>query len=254
MYLAHLSIYRYVNGLEDKVERLETFLKTVSVIQFAASIRRRLLSCICDNLSRYSLSHIFPPLQICPNVDLNSQLGPPVIRDSWKSDFANSSPSGSRKVSPSSTYAVRSTSQHTGLSSNPANVIDLSSAISFHHHKHSSITESSFGSLSDDEDEEPVGGRPLTLVQEIGLPNIHPLTLAPTHASIDLAFQFTGRSSNYHLASQVRRIKENYIVEARHESAERSEEDDAEMQHADAPIRRQEFWSRPPVRRLFISI
>ncbi|KAF7965830.1 hypothetical protein HWV62_41248 [Athelia sp. TMB] len=191
----------YVNGLEDKVERLEAFLKTA-------------------------------------NVDFDSQLGPAIIRDSWKSDFANSSASGSRKTSPASTYPVASSSQHSGLSPNPANLIDLSSAISFHHRKHSGVTDGSFDTISDAED----GAPPLRLVHEIGLPSIN-------HK--DLAFQFTGESSNYHLAHHARQVKENYRVDAKHGSAGRNDggdgTNDVDMHDgAGFPGRRAEFWSTPP--------
>lgn len=192
--------------------------------------------------------------KVCPDVDFSSQLGPPVIRDSWKSDFPNSSASSSRKASPSA-YPSGSVSQHSGLSPNPTNVIDLSSAISFHHRKHSGVTDSSFDSLSDAEESD--GGRPLTLVQEIGLPSLHPVPSDNPHSrqsSIDLAFQYTGRSSNYHLANQLRRVKGDYQVEARHGSADRSDEDDVDMQDRSVSTRRNEFWTRPPVCRNFIWI
>ncbi|KAJ8522041.1 hypothetical protein ONZ45_g1352 [Pleurotus djamor] len=55
----------YVTGLEDKLDRLEALLKKASF--------------------GHLLSHTFTSQILRPNVDFSEELGPPVVRDSWKS-------------------------------------------------------------------------------------------------------------------------------------------------------------------------
>ncbi|KAI0329728.1 hypothetical protein GY45DRAFT_1324710 [Cubamyces sp. BRFM 1775] len=237
----------YVVGLEDRVERMEALLK-----------------------------------RLRPELDFSSELGPPIIRDSWKNDPApapcsdkarsNSpqavptSPSGSKAQSPVSLTAPppsRAACPTTapgkdgeGSQSRPIAGRKPSASKGKKLRKSSapepassSDHDASCSSLSDSSDTDEAGE--LSIVR--GLKRLTLRGLEPTEASVeaygnDNQWRFHGKSSSFKLISTTRDLIQKRIVENVSNSSDgRQSNSPASIQLPSSPnTKRPQFWTMPP--------
>jgi len=211
------------------------------------------------------------PVQLGPEVDLDTELGSPIIRDSWKTDRSQAPtvPASSKAI----ILPTEQIFQHgTHLPPHPPNIMPSArvSIKQYLHHKDRSRSSShsasssvlivtppnaspdhkrspSSGSLdswtaSDESDDDST---PLNTDGKR-------LTMGPTdstNVTMDSPLTFVGKSSTYGLSCKVRKIRAGYMDEATRAGIERDtagSDGDHTLKHVH-PHRRLEYWTTPTV-------
>lgn len=252
------------------MERMEVLLKMVSTFP---SLIPALDSSYWFQFSAWHELMIFS-MQFRPEIDLDAQLGPPIIRDSWKTEHQTVSPTASASsnahVKPSfkhddvSHMAAQSIGSiplparlppqlypdrkdHSRSSSNSSSVVvALGSSVS-PDCRRSPSTGGSQESWSDsdesDDDSSPLsaGARRLTMgpMESTGSRDV----------SMENPLMFVGKSSSYGLSCRVRKMKAGYMDEAVRVGVERETggDDGDHISKYIRPHRRMQFWTTPSV-------
>jgi hypothetical protein len=253
------------------VERMEALLKMVSTFLFLIP------ALDASYWFQFSVWHglmIFS-MQLRPEIDLDAQLGPPIIRDSWKTEHQTASPasaSSNVKISPVKSSFKHSVSHmaaqsiasiplparlppqlypdrkdHSRSSSNSSSVVVALASNVSPDCRRSPSTGGSQESWSDldesDDDSSPLsaGARRLTMgpMESTGSRDV----------SMESPLMFVGKSSSYGLSCRVRKMKAGYMDEVVRVGVEREIGDDAGdlIPKYIRPHRRMQFWTTPSV-------
>ncbi|KAI0819989.1 fungal-specific transcription factor domain-containing protein [Trametes gibbosa] len=236
----------YVVGLEDRVEKMEALLK-----------------------------------RLRPEADLAAELGPPIIRDSWKTDSAHllspsdkarsdspqasegSSPPNSTWVSASLTVpllnrASRSTTfSATGMDdSRPRPIAGRKASRSGKSRQasgqepSSNSDDPSSSSLSDSSDTDEAGELSIVRgMKRLTLRGLEPTEASPDRYGNDNQWRFHGKSSSFKLISTTRDLRQRHIVENGNSSDARQSYSPDNIQlpsSSTISTKRAEFWSVTP--------
>ncbi|KAH9858811.1 fungal-specific transcription factor domain-containing protein [Lenzites betulinus] len=207
--------YLYVVGLEDRVEKMEALLK-----------------------------------RLRPEADLTAELGPPIVRDSWKTDSAQllSSSDKARSDSPQALegrddprprpIAGRKVSR-SGKSRQPSGQEPSSNS-----------EESSSSSLSDSSDTDEAGELSIVRgMKRLTLRGLEPTEASPDRYGNDNQWRFHGKSSSFKLISTTRDLRQKHIVENGSTSDARQSYSPDSIQlpnSLDVSVKRAEFWQVTP--------
>ena len=255
---------------------MEALLKRVSV---HSAILSRPLHCA---FVRMSTRAAYSRLQLRPELDFSAELGPPVIRDSWKnteslppassSDKARSdspkvmdfSPSLSRKQSLASLAAPppnRACPMPTGKKGGGTTKSRTTSgkqAVKIGKRRQPSGNESfsnsdadeSASSLSDSSDTDDLGELSIVRgMKRLTLRGLEPAEGSPERYLTDNQLRFHGKSSSFKLISTTREFIHRHIVETSSDGRQSNSPADVQMT-SQASSKRPEFWTLPPVRGL----
>jgi hypothetical protein len=295
---SHIHTNRYITSLEDKVEKMEALLRMVSLCS-PAYMRHALCSSQQSTwLLWYGLRHFahgclaglpvlrdtvvritigqnicskLLPVQLGPEVDLDVELGPPIVRDSWKTDRsqAPTAPASSKAT----ILPTEPMFQHgTHLSPHPPNAMpsarvpitrylhqkDRSRSSS--HSASSSVVIVTTPNASPDHQRSPSSGSldSWTASDESDDDSTpfssdgKRLTMGPMDSknlSMESPLMFVGKSSTYGLSCKVRKIRAGYMDEATRAGIDR----DTAGGNGDHtpkyihPHRRPEYWTTPTV-------
>ncbi|TBU33907.1 fungal-specific transcription factor domain-containing protein [Dichomitus squalens] len=235
----------YIVGLEDRVEKMEALLK-----------------------------------RLRPELDFSTELGPPVVRDSWKnsppapsSDKARSaspkaidhSPSVSRKQSlaslaahptnrpcpvPSGAKGGGQTKSRTASGKQPSRGSQRRQP-SGHESRSDSDADASGSSLSDSSETDDLGELSVARgMKRLTLRGLEPAEGSPERYLNDNQLRFHGKSSSFKLISATREFKQRHMVET--SSDGRQSNSPASVQMAsDAGCKRPTFWTLPPWEKTF---
>jgi hypothetical protein len=217
-------------------------------------------------------------MQLGPEIDLDTELGPPIIRDSWKIDHQAEGPSastlskenilptepsfkpGGSNLWPQPMAGISSSASvptklypdrkdHSRSSSHSASssvaVANLSNVSPDHRRSPSTGGSQDSWSDSDDSDDESsplsTGARRLTMGP---MESTHSRTV-----SMESPLMFVGKSSSYGLSCRVRKMKAGYMDEAIRDSVDREigADDGDRIPQYNRPHRRMRFWTTPSV-------
>lgn len=192
---------------------------------------------------------IFPQLR--PEADFSEDLGPPVIRDSWKTDSElplHVSPH-EKSTSPSASSSRLIGSSSTSLHSNVLSTSNHSRHIPSRSRRSAgtprSDSDSSSAGCTSSESEE-IGELSISR----GMKRLTIRGLEPTqdyHPLADNQVRFHGKSSFFKLIEPTRKLRDEHVNRVTGgEERSRSTRDSTSPINA-AASRRPEFWSTPPV-------
>ncbi|KAH7926730.1 hypothetical protein BV22DRAFT_1008428 [Leucogyrophana mollusca] len=233
----------YITGLEDRLEKMEALLKRVS--QFYVHLR--------------SAWRAWCRVCLRPEADFSEELGPPVIRDSWKTEAESARlPSPHEKSSSPSAPSSRLKGSPASLRSNALPPVGVSSAIV----PSSRISSRSRGTPRSDTDSsdyfsssesEEVGELSLSRgMKRLTIRGLEPAMepAAENSPLMDSQVRFHGKSSCFKLIEPTRKLREEHMVTLGVYSPE--SESGGTNRHSPAspidvaPTRRPEFWATPP--------
>ncbi|KAI0769708.1 fungal-specific transcription factor domain-containing protein [Trametes elegans] len=236
----------YVVGLEDRVEKMEALLR-----------------------------------RLRPEADFSAELGPPVVRDSWKNDpapaasFSDKARSGSPQPAEGSPTATK-TPLSVALTAPPPDraacptTASGTAGVGFHVRpvagrkvsKKSKLRKSSTqeptsnsdhdascSSLSDSSDTDEAGELSIVRgLKRLTLRGLEPPEVSPDKYGNDNQWRFHGKSSSLKLISTTRDLIQKHIVETASTSSEgRQSNSPASIQLPPSSTgKRPEFWSVPP--------
>jgi hypothetical protein len=171
-------------------------------------------------------------VQLRPDADLNSALGPPIVRDSWKDGVSDASPPPTR---PKPTIPAKAMF---ALSSPPPA------------HRASADDDSDTDSHKSDplSSEDDIGE--LSLIGGVKRLTVHGLQPADTANEgmpvMDSQLRYHGKSSQFKLIGAARRLKEQYAGEVR-ASADKPARAESEISTTSSTCTsaREEYWSTP---------
>ncbi|KAI0630271.1 fungal-specific transcription factor domain-containing protein [Trametes polyzona] len=238
----------YVVGLEDRVEKMEALLK-----------------------------------RLRPEADFTAELGPPIIRDSWKTDPAptlsssdkarSDSPQALEGSSPSSwtqasvaltapppfrtAFPTTSSATVAGPDTKPRPIAGTrkvsrsgkSRQPSGQEPSSNSDQDASSSSLSDSSDTDEAGELSIVRgLKRLTLRGLEPTEASPDRYGNDNQWRFHGKSSSFKLISATRDLKQKHIVENVSNSSDgRQSLSPASFQQPVIPTtKRSEFWTVPP--------
>ncbi|KAI1784087.1 fungal-specific transcription factor domain-containing protein [Ganoderma leucocontextum] len=232
----------YVVGLEDRVEKLQAILK-----------------------------------RLRPECDFAAELGPPIIRDSWKnadpappassSDKARSdspkvinSPSISRKQSLASLAAPQPNracpTSHTGKSRGTAKTSKggKHGRMSSGYDSPSNSDDPSSSSLSDSSDTDDLGELSVVRgLKRLTLRGLEPTEGSPERYLNDNQFRFHGKSSSFKLISHTRELMQRHIVETSSDGRQSNSPADVQLP-SPTSNKRPEFWTLLPWEKTFENV
>lgn len=201
----------YITSLEDKVERMEALLKMLG-----------------------------------PDIDLDAELGPPIIRDSWKTDHPKTVPTSSKLtiVPPEPSLKLQNEQSRSFSHSASSSVVITTPPSASPNHKCSPST-GSVGSWSDSDESDGDSNPTNTDTRRLTMNSMEPTTVR--NMSMESPLLFVGKSSSYGLSCRVRKMKAGYMDEASRAGAEREMggEDSNYISEYSRPHRRPEFWTIP---------
>jgi hypothetical protein len=185
-----------------------------------------------------SLTLLTVTSQLRPETDFSAELGPPIVRDSWRRDSVSGSASGKnaatrslRQLPPLSTLAPLARTRKTSLTS---------------------LTSDNDGGSSSDEDD--LSNQLVQSMRRLTLFDKEPQ--AKANRLLDAAYRFHGRSTAYDLVFSIQELRMKYRLESMglDEDAIASEvgrlRDKNVTMHVRASeqgLRRREYWRSPDV-------
>ncbi|KAG6333681.1 hypothetical protein ID866_5411 [Astraeus odoratus] len=235
----------YITGLEDRLEKMEALLKRC--------FRTHYLICpTLRRLYRYEEGANEIACQLRPEEDFSEELGPPVVRDSWKSD-----PAPVRRPSPheqsTSPPAIPSTlkdSPSAPLRPGPAPSVShtvLSSSTANIHSRRSGGTPRTDTDLSSDggsSDSEEVGE--LSLSRGMKRLTIRGLEPAQENSYLaDSQVRFHGKSSWFKLIEPTRKLRDEHVYRVTGGAESSVFPPDNNNPVNAAATRRPQFWTTP---------
>ncbi|KAL1939894.1 hypothetical protein VTO73DRAFT_9594 [Trametes versicolor] len=205
----------YVVGLEDRVEKMEALLK-----------------------------------RLRPEADFTAELGPAVVRDSWKTDPAPplSSSDKARSDSPQALEG-RTDSTFRPTVGRKASKVVKTRQPSGQEHSSNSDQDPSSSSLSGSSDTDEAGELSIVRgLKRLTLRGLEPTEATPDRYGNDNQWRFHGKSSSFKLISAARDLKQQRIVENVSTSSDgRQSYSPASVQLPPVPSTiRPEFWTVPP--------
>ncbi|KAI8993102.1 fungal-specific transcription factor domain-containing protein [Trametes punicea] len=233
----------YVVGLEDRVEKMEALLK-----------------------------------RLRPELDLTSELGPPIIRDSWKNEPAAPQPSDeamsnspqAAQVSPSTNKApspVSLTAPPPIRAAYPATASDKGRPVAKSRPvagkkglktkkprgsskldpASNSDHDASCSSLSDSSETDEAGELSIVRgLKRLTLRGLEPTEASPDHYGTDNQWRFHGKSSSFKLISTTRGLIQKHIENVSNSSDDRQSNSPASVQLSSASSsKRPEYWTVP---------
>ncbi|KAH7914147.1 fungal-specific transcription factor domain-containing protein [Hygrophoropsis aurantiaca] len=235
----------YITGLEDRLEKMDSLLKRVSPL-FA-----HLSSSECNGVN--SLTNVL--LQLRPEADFSNELGPPVIRDSWKTESEPPRHPSPHEKSSSPSAPSKMKGSPASLRSNALPQVAVSSAII----PSSRISSRSRGTPRSDSDSsdyfsssesEEVGELSLSRgMKRLTIRGLEPT--AENNTIIDSQVRFHGKSSCFKLIEPTRKLREEHMVNlGMYPSDLDSGTGNSHYQQSASPVdfaptRRPEFWATP---------
>ncbi|PIL36105.1 transcription factor [Ganoderma sinense ZZ0214-1] len=263
----------YIVGLEDRVEKMEAILKRVSSFSAMSSgspfLSLPKVPVILDAQANSSF------LQLRPECDFSAELGPPIIRDSWKnadpappassSDKAlsdspkviTSSPSISRKQSLASLAAPQPNracpTSHTGKVSGTAKPSKAAGKRRqpSGYDSPSNSDDASSSSLSDSSEVDELGELSIVRgMKRLTLRGLEPAEGSPERYLNDNQLRFHGKSSSFKLISHTRELMQRHIVETSSDGRQSNSPADIQLPSSTSN-KRPEFWTLPPWEKTF---
>lgn len=220
------------------------------------------------------------PFQLRPESDFSAELGPPVVRDSWKTDLSQlpaSSSDAARSVSPRDFEPSPTISRKQSLvsltapppnracpttSSAKYNVVHSRTASGKrtqkpgdkgrnrggHHSGSDSEHDASYSSLSSSSDTDEAGELSIVRgLKRLTVRGLEPTEGSPERYQDDNQLRFHGKSSSFKLISTTRELIQQHIVET--SSPGRQSNSPGETVHVPSTsnVKRPEFWTLPRV-------
>jgi hypothetical protein len=193
-------ICRYVTALEDRMEKMEA-----------------LLTRVCATLRSPAVLANFIPPQLRPETNLDAELGPGVVRGSWRDDVDEKTP-----PPPASKVAAPASAKASGK-------------MSIAPRMRAADDDAVLSDGSDDSDD--VAGTLTSGVRGLTLQTVEPPVLTTG---------FIGKSSTMKLVTATRKLKEAYVDEATRTPSSAGPDDGDAMSTCSSAYR-EEYWATPEV-------
>ncbi|KAI0703341.1 fungal-specific transcription factor domain-containing protein [Cerioporus squamosus] len=211
----------YIVGLEDRIEKMEALLK-----------------------------------RLRPESDFSAELGPPIPRDSWKTDPAPPASSSDKARSDSPKVL-----EHSPTLARKQSLVSLTAPPPNHQGPEARGTRTGFqlehdascSSLSDSSETDDLGELSVVRgMKRLTLRGLEPTEVSPDTYLDDNQLRFHGKSSSFKLISTTREFMQRHIVESSSDGRQSNSPADIKVP-LPTSTKRPEFWTLPPWEKKFES-